>query len=299
MRHALLAAAVVLLGGTAQAEIRPSFHLAGAAKAAASLVVVEDGKVVEVWAGDAKVGAPYGPESKRSSIKVVYGFPPLRGQDDALIDQELAKKGLKRVASVSGRRMLYFVLPEPPQHGYAQMMSRDPAYTTVWLEEGQAFAIQQWINPGPANMQSLDMKETELKHAILDVREVDAKVRAINKEEDRTERARKLVSLLRSGNHLWNDEVKQSIRQCGKAAWPAIEAMLSKDEHLPLHGQLLHLAHGLARSEAQPLFEKILATEHDYFRRLDAAGEKYDRLQPPHLYHEQRRSAAQWAIDSK
>jgi hypothetical protein len=108
-----------------------------------------------------------------------------------------------------------------------------------------------------------------------------------------------LLALLKPGNRLWNDEVEQSIRQCGRAAWPTIEAALADDEKLPLHGSLLYLAHELARQDAQSLFRKVLATEREYFERLDASGEKYDRQQPPHLYHERRRSAAQWAIDSR
>jgi hypothetical protein len=124
-------------------------------------------------------------------------------------------------------------------------------------------------------------------------------VREINQVEDRGQRAQELLALLKPGNHLWNNEVKQSLRRCGKAAWPAIEPMISDEKHAPLHAELLYLAHELARREAQPLFTKLLAAERDYFQRLDAAGQKYDRLKPPHLYHEQRRSAAEWALASR
>ncbi len=290
---------LILVAARAHAEMLPSFHLHWAAKAAASIVVVENGKIVEVWAGDSKVGEPIDAMAEPDKVNVVYGFAGNSPNFDKLIDEELAKKGLKRVTAVSGKRMVYFILPPPPHSGVAQMISRDPAYTTIWLEDGQAFAIQQWINPGPAEMRPLDMSEADLKQAVLDVRTVDAKVRQINEEEDRGKRAEALLALLKAGNQLWNDVVEQSIRQCGRAAWPAIEAALSDDEKLPLHGRLLYLVHELARQDAQPLFRKILAAERDYFLRLDAAGEKYDRLKPPHLYHEQRRSAAQWAIDSK
>jgi hypothetical protein len=297
MRAVLCAAAILLIGGAAHARILPSFDLPSAAKAAANVVVVEEGKVVEVWAGDKKVGDSY-PAAKLAphGVNVVYGFA---GLTDAEIEQQLAKKGVKRVGSVTGKRMVFFIPPEPPKAGTEKALATGHEYSTVWLEEGQAFAIQQWINPGPADIRPLDMSEAQLKQAVLDVREVDAKLQTIAQEVARQKRAQALVALLKPESHFWNNEVEASIRQCGRAAWPEIEAALAEDKQLPLHGRLLYLAHELARQDAQSLFRKVLATEREYFERLDASGEKYDRQQPPHLYHERRRSAAQWAIDSR
>ncbi|MCI0359907.1 MAG: hypothetical protein L0211_15630 [Planctomycetaceae bacterium] len=296
MRSVVVCAALVV-AASAHAESLPSFHLPRAVQAAKSIIVVEDGKIAEVWAGDAKVGTPHGPEAKRGSINVVYGWRPVLAEDDKLIDQELAKKGLKRVGSVSGKRMVFFNLSEP-YRGIAQMLSRDRTYTTVWLEDGQAFAIQQWMNPGPADMRSLDMTEAELKQAVLDLREVGQKVAKIDEEEDDAKRSAALVALLKPGNRWWNDEVKAALRIRSKQAWPAIEPLIRDEKYLPLHGELIRLAYEFAKADARPLFETVLAAENEYFRQLDVARTKYDREKPPHLYHEQRRSAAQWAIDS-
>lgn len=290
--------AAVFVTARVHAEMLPSLHLPWAAKAAASIVVVEDGKVAEVWAGDAKLGAAHPPDAKLEAINVVYGFPPLRGGDEKLIDQELAKKGLKRVGAVNGKRMVYFVLPPPPFQGIAQMISRDPAYTTVWLEDGQAFAIQQWMNPGTSDMRSLDMTEAQLKQVVLDLREVGQKLAKIDQEENDARRSAALAALLKPGNRWWNNEVKDALRIRSKHAWPAIEPLIRDEKHLPLHGDLIRLAYEFAKEDARPLFQKVLADERDYFERLDAAGAKYDRKDPPHSYHEARRSAAQWAIDS-
>jgi hypothetical protein len=288
----------LLFAAPIQAKILPSFELTGAAKAAANIIVVEDGKIVEVWAGDMKVGDAYRPaELVPLGHKVVYGF--LGTSDaDADIDRNLAEKGLKRVAAVSGKRLVLFIPPEPPKTRMEKLLAQHHAYSTVWLEDAQAFAIQQWINPGPADMRPLYLREADLKQAVLDVRLVNAKVREIGQQEDKGQRAQDLVALLKPDSHLWNNEVEQAIRECGRAAWPAVEAALSDDERSPLHGRLLHLAHELASQRAKPLFTKVLADERTYFEQLDAAGEKYDRLKPPHLVHEQRRSAAQWALDS-
>ena len=51
------------------------------------------------------------------------------------------------------------------------------------LQDGQAFAIQQWINPGPADMRALEMTEAELKQVVLDLRAVVPKLAKIDEEE--------------------------------------------------------------------------------------------------------------------
>jgi hypothetical protein len=276
----------------------PSLHLPWAAQAAKCIVVVEDGKIAEVWTGDADVGEEYAPDVKLPAGKVVYGLSPRRGTDDKLIDEELAKKGLKRVAAVGGQRTVHFVLPPPPHQGIAQMISTHPAFTTAWLEEGQVFAIQQWMNPGPAEMRSLDMTEAQFKQAVLDLREVGDKIARLDREEDDAKRSAALVALLRPDHRWWNDEVKSALRIRSQEAWPAIETALADAKQSPLHAQLIYLAHAIARKQAQATFQAIVAAETEYFGKLDAAGEQYDRSAPPHQQHEQRRAAAQWAIDS-
>jgi hypothetical protein len=296
MRSFLLGAALIVTA-QARAELLPSFDLSSAATLAAQVVVVEDGKVVEVWAGDRKVGTQLFPtQPQPPSSKIVYGFAGLR---DDQIDRGLAAKGLKRVGSVSGKRLVHFLISDPPPRGFAEQIVKYPEYHTVWLEEGQAFAIQQWHNPGRADMRPLEMTEADLKQAILDLRAVDAKVQEIAKIEDRGERAAALLGLLKPGARLGNDQVQQAIRQCGKAAWPAIKAQLDDEERLAMHAELIYLAHHVARQDAQATFQAFVAAERRYFDKLDAAGAKYDRTQPPHSHHEHRRSAAQWAIDSK
>jgi hypothetical protein len=179
------------------------------------------------------------------------------------------------------------------------MISRDPAYTTVWLQEGQAFAIQQWMNPGPADLRALELTESQLKQAILDLREVSQRLQRIDQEKSDAQRSTALVALLKPHNRWWNEEVKQSLRIRGKTAWPAIEPLIKNEKYLPLHSELIYLAYEFARQDARPLFEQVVAEETEYFRKLDASGEKYDREQPPHVDHERRRAAAQWALDSK
>jgi hypothetical protein len=107
------------------------------------------------------------------------------------------------------------------------------------------------------------------------------------------------VALLKPDNRWWNQEVKDALRIRSRGvAWPAIEPLLRDEKHLPVHAELVRLAYEFAKEDARPLFEKFVAEDNEYFRKLDASGAKYDRDQPPHVYHEHRRSAAKWALDS-
>ena len=227
MRAALCASVLMLIGHSAHARILPSFHLPSAAKAAAHVIVVEERMVVEVWAGDMKVGDSYPAANVvPRGNKAVYKCGHL---DDAEIDRQLAEKAIKRVGQVTGKRMVFFLPPQPPKTAIEKALATGHEYSTVWIEESQAFAIQQWINPGPADLRALDMSEAELKQAVHDIQAVDAKLQTIAKEEDRQKRARALVALLQPENHLSNNEVEASIRHCGRAAWPAIEAALTEN----------------------------------------------------------------------
>ncbi len=297
LRTVLCAAVFLVSAAMAHAEILPSFDLSHAARAASGVIVVEGGKVVEVWAGELKAGATFTADARtQKPTKVVYGFA---GFADAQVDQQLAAKGRKRVAELTGKRMVHFLPPDPP-NAKDELFANYHEYRTVWIEDGQAFAIQQWHNPGPANMRPLDMSEAELKQAVSELRAIDAKLQALAEDEaDPAKRAQALVNLLTPDARLSNEEVEQAIRQCGPAAWPAIEARLASDEHLPIHTQLIYLAHHVARRDAAETFQRILAADLAYFAKLDAAGQKYDRTQLPHRLRENRHSSAQWAIDSQ
>jgi hypothetical protein len=230
--------------------------------------------------------------------KAVYGFGLGIPGEEAETDRQLAEKGLKRVTTVSNKRLVFFLPSEPANTGKEQLLARRHEYSTVWLEGGQAFAIQQFNNPGPAEMRPLNMTETELKQAVADLRAVDATLGTIVTEPDRAKRGRALVALLKPGAILTNEEVKAQIRSCGRAAWPAIESALVDGEQIAIHAELIYLAHHLAREDAHATFQKIVADERAYFENLDSSGKKYDRKKPPHVHHEHRRSAAKWALDS-
>lgn len=296
LRLSLTATFLLTFTSTLRAESLPSFHLPWAARSASEVVVVEDGKVAEVWAGDAKVGEPFASDVKPVAVEVKYGYFGDSPQFDKLIDEDLAKKGFKRVPQVSGKRIVHFVLREPHE-GIAQMLCKSSDFTTAWLEDGQAFAIQQWMNPGPSEMRALEMTEAQLKQAVLDLRAVHEKLKVVNEEKDRAVRCQLLLDLLRPDNRWWNGEVDESLRLCGPASFPVLAAALENPQYAASHLDLIYTIQVISGRRAVPIYEKILAKETEYFRKLDDAGQKYDRKSPEHWPHELLRLRAQWGID--
>jgi hypothetical protein len=107
------------------------------------------------------------------------------------------------------------------------------------------------------------------------------------------------VALLRPDHRWWNDEVKSALRIRSQEAWPAIEALIVDEKHLPMHAELIYLAHQVAKADARGTLKKVLAEETAYFQKLADAGTRYDENEPPFMHHQRRRAAAQWAIDRK
>ena len=72
------------------------------------------------------------------------------------------------------------------------------------------------------------------------------------------------------------------------------------EQHLPLHADLIYLAHEFANGKTRGrCFEKVLAADNEYFSSSTPRAPGTTATRPPHVHHEHRRSAAQWALDSK
>jgi hypothetical protein len=290
---------ILLLAPAARAEILPSFDVVDASRHASHLVVVEDGKVVESWIGDLKPGTQLLPAGEKPSpMNVEYSFRGIGVVDEAEQERLLAKRGLKRVIAVSGKRMVLFLARENPESWESKKLNSRPEYNTVWLEEGQAFAIMQWINPGPSGLQPLNMTEAELKSAVQEIHTVHHEIQPLLKERDRAKRAEALVKMLDPETKWRNREVHEALRTCGPAAWPVIEPLLFDEKLLPLHHGLIHVAYHVGRTNTKDAMLRIKDEERAYRAKLKADGIEFKDGQPPFSHHHFRDSAAQWALDS-
>lgn len=290
---------ILLLAPSARAEILPSFDVVGASKHASHVVVVEDGKVVESWLGDLKPGTQLFPAGvKPSPMNVEYSFGGIGVVDEAEEERLLAKRGLKRVIAVSGKRLVHFLARENPESWESKHLNSRPEYNTVWIEESQAFAIMQWINPGPSGLQPLNMTEAELKSAVQEINKVHHEIEPLLKERDRAKRAEELVKMLELDAKWRNGEVEEALRTCGPPAWPVIEPLLFDEKLLPLHHGLIHVAYHVGRHKTKDSMLRIKDEERAYREKLKADGIEFKDGKPPFSYHHFRDSAAQWALDS-
>jgi len=284
------------LAPLAQAEILPSFSLEYASKHASDVVLVEDGKVLENWKGDIKPGTQLYPAGHRgAALKVRYGFGAV---DEERVNVELKRRGLKKVDAVTGKRMVYFRPDEKSDSFESRQLATDPAYHTVWIEQGQAFAIIQWINPGPADLRPLDLTEGELKGAVREISKVHDELQPVLREDNRRKRAELLVAMLKPDARWRNREIDDALRSCGPPAWKVIEPLLTDDNYLPHHASLIYVAYEVGKGQTRDTMLRITAEERAYFKPLIDSGEDWDAEKPPHSYHYQRQSAAQWALDS-
>jgi hypothetical protein len=148
------ALAVGLIGGPVRAELSPSFDLGYSAKHATHIVVVNGkGAILESWRGDLAAGKRVPFLAKQEAIKVDYHVDyPVEPFED--------------VKSVTGnRRVLFLIRSKSPETWIpANVNEPDMSLATVWIEQGQGFAIYQFRNPGPgAKMHPLYLDEAALK----------------------------------------------------------------------------------------------------------------------------------------
>lgn len=154
---------LVLLGiaASARAETVPAFSLDYALEKATHIVVVDvAGTVVESWKGNLKTGRelPFKAAEKPQAVVMV---------PDILES---------KVKEVTGKRRVLFLIQDGGGRGFdrrpvsfipAGYLKADISLATVWIENGECFAIYQWINPGPgAHLHPLNMTEERLRKEV-------------------------------------------------------------------------------------------------------------------------------------
>jgi hypothetical protein len=148
---------MLALACPALAEEVPSFSLGYAKQKATHIVVVDsDGTVLESWRGDLVKGAKVPFKAGKAPLRVVNPFP--REPRDP------------KVESVTGKRRVLFLIrtKTPDSWRPAGFLRPEERFATVWVEEGQCFAIYQFTNPGSgAQMLPLYMAEQRLKDEVV------------------------------------------------------------------------------------------------------------------------------------
>jgi hypothetical protein len=216
---ALLAALAV--PAAARAEIQPSFS-SGRCETAATHVVVADntGKVLESWRGDLKPG-------DLLPIKEFYLPGP------AEVGTFERKEGTPE--KVSGKRYVLFLIRGMPVYNRGHAVgSWAPAHwvgdfnvSVLSVEDGHAFALEQWRNPGPQEMTHAGT-EAEFKKRVGEIntaaKDALAKARA---ENDLAARAKMLVGVAQKYPG-FSPEAFAGLEWCGADAVPATRALFGE-----------------------------------------------------------------------
>ncbi len=156
--HGSLVLAMLLgLASSAWAEAVPSFSLVYAQRNATHVVVVDaNGVVLESWRGDLVKGDTVPFRATKKPLEVVNPFP--KEPRDPKVD------------SVTGKRRVLFLVREKSSDSWTPcgFLLPEERFATVWVEDGQCFAVYQFTNPGTgAKMHPLYMGEQRLKEEVL------------------------------------------------------------------------------------------------------------------------------------
>jgi len=159
IRSLAIGLALYVPAAVARAESVPEFSLDYALEKATHIVVVDaTGKVVERWKGVIKLGTelPFKAGAKPQPVERVVAFVE------------------PKVKAVTGKLRVLFLIQDGGGRGldrrpirWEPALKRDISLATVWIEEGECFAIYQWMNPGNgAQLLPLNMTEKRLREVV-------------------------------------------------------------------------------------------------------------------------------------
>jgi hypothetical protein len=270
---------LLLAAMPAQARDEPSFSSRYSSWHATDIVVVNaKGVVVEVWKGDLKPGdaLPIADLAIPQKPAVAYGpgVEKKAGQPD----------------NVSGDRMVLFLIGQKTPAGAMQWKPASlfggMQVSVVWIEKTQAYAFVQLQNPGASEVRPLDPTPEDLEAALAGKKELHlgrteadlkAEVRSIvdaqesmrkaAKTADAGERAKLMVPLLDSTVYGCAAEAFKTLAECKDAALPVLRDLLSQDERLAMHREILKTMAAAGGNKVLPDLLKVVEEELAYWKK--------------------------------
>ena len=296
-RHVLVVATALLLGlcGPAQAETLPSFHLDFSAWKASDVVVIDlDRRVVETWKGNLKVGdeLPIKNWNLTEAADIDYDYWYRRGSE----------RPKDHPARVTGKRRVVFLIrdasksADDPKAWEPASIGKDIDTCAIWVEGELAFAVQQWLNPGPALMHPLRTTESKLKAEVTRSDQQQRALRSAAAETDPGKRAAGVVGFVRESNYLARNETLSILADCGDAAWPVIKPLILDEKELPSHSGLIHLLDKIHGSDSVAVIETIIGQEIQYWDSLSMKEQQTGAYNPPMHHHYDKLSACLFVL---
>ena len=289
MRRVLIVATVVLTAAAcARGIIRASPWLDRLAWHASHVLVATEGeeidgnvKVLEAWKGNVAAGTTL-------SIPELAAFAPEKERTIATLFPD------RPGGVVSGHRMVLFLVRTSAEaDGDATEVRWKPAATiggvrvsVAWLEDGQAYAIRQMLNPGPAEMVPLHMSEAMFRVETLRMNDVRRAFDRAVDLDDTAERARALEPY--AWMRRWPEVHASAIRQliaCGQDGYGVLMALLQSHRFSTQYHTMVREIGETGHPAVGPFLTRLVKMDLTYMRRVAPAlretGREYPALENP------------------
>ena len=219
--------------------------------------------VLERWKGEAKPGdeivlpdlAEFAPAESRRIYE--FGTKPTN-------------------AVVTGDRMILFLVRDTAADAQqAPGVAKTVSYyksegfeiSVAWVEDGDVFAIQQIINPGPSVLTRLGSNETELHAAIAGFCVMDEALKNAVAERKPTQIKQAFRAFERRNHHYASLAAIKALAELGDDAIPAFREMLGDVTLMGWHDKLIKALVRRTRTKCRP-FAEVLERECWYWSKM-------------------------------
>lgn len=296
--------AVLLATQVAEARIEPSFNPEQATWNATHVILVtpdikREGalRIEESWKGDLKPNdeAPVRDTVLGSSSKIIW--------DDIIKPREVDPK------AVTNHRVVLFLTQKKGENDRVtwesavawEMPGKQRAFetilSTIWIEDGKAYAIQQMKNPGPSHMHPLGwhevqhLDEHQLKDQVLQLVALQQKINDLLQIEDLGERAKSAQQVMQPKHwYVWQHGF-ETLRDCGQAAVPVWCEFLKDESLFARHVEIIKQLSRYDDEAATAAFVSVVNRELEYWKKTAPILPKTWRGGkdlPPHVFDSAR-----------
>lgn len=173
-------------------------------------------------------------------------------------------------------------------------------YSVMWIENGEAFAFAQWMNPGPNDLSSYQrLSDVDLKKRVEKLVEAQGIISKAMAMKDPAERAKALFAIIRTEYDWVEYKALEHLRTCGKEAVPCLCQLLSDEKRTSLYYWIGEEFWYMPAEDAGPALTGLLREELAFWQKagptlkpgwgvLTGTGDDKDKLRL--LCHSQRLS---------
>ena len=137
----------------------------------------------------------------------------------------------------------------------------------AWIEDGQAYAFVQRMNPGPSLLFPLHLSESEMKSQVADVVQTQTAFGNTIAISNLEQRANALKLFVSSKHWFARKAAFTELGNCGEAALPILRRMLNDESMLPQHGDVIGAMGHAGGISVAPELTKLVETETQFWKQ--------------------------------